>query len=63
MYYSEYSSEFLETVARALQGLPNKTDCWVIFDNTAAGHALGNATELMGMVGAGARTRPKGRAI
>ena len=52
MYYSAYEAEFLAGVARALAGLPEGTDQWVIFDNTAAGHAFGNAVELQGMSGA-----------
>ena len=51
MYYSEYSKEFLEEVARAVEDLPEGVETWVVFDNTAAGEAFGNAVELEGMVG------------
>ena len=51
MYYSAYEAEFLAGVARAVRELPEETDTWVIFDNTALGEAFGNAVELMGMVG------------
>jgi uncharacterized protein YecE (DUF72 family) len=50
MYYSEYSGEFLASVARAVRELPEGVETWVVFDNTAAGAAFGNAVELMGMV-------------
>jgi uncharacterized protein YecE (DUF72 family) len=52
MYYSEYSREYLETVARALDELPERVERWVVFDNTALGAAFGNAVELMGMIAA-----------
>jgi len=52
MYYSEYSRELLETVARAVRKLPEGVERWVVFDNTALGAAFGNAVELMGMIGA-----------
>jgi uncharacterized protein YecE (DUF72 family) len=50
MYYSAYGAEFLAGVARAVRELPEGTEKWVIFDNTALGEAFGNAVELMGMV-------------
>jgi uncharacterized protein YecE (DUF72 family) len=51
MYYSAYETEFLADVARAVEGLPEGAEKWVVFDNTAAGQAFGNAAELMGMIG------------
>lgn len=44
-YYSAYDLSFLHSFARRLC----ETSCeqWVIFDNTALGHATGNALELM----------------
>ncbi len=43
MYYSAYGAEYLEGLARAVQG---DAEAWVIFDNTASGAALGDALEL-----------------
>jgi len=47
-YYSEYSGEFLEEFAVSLrEEFPAVTrETWVIFDNTALGHATANALEL-----------------
>ena len=45
-YYSAYDAAFLRRFAAQLR----KTHCaeqWVIFDNTALGHATGNAIDLM----------------
>ena len=45
-YYSAYDAAFLRRFAAKLR----KTECderWVIFDNTALGHATANALELM----------------
>jgi len=50
MYYSAYQVEFLAGVARAVEELPEGVETWVVFDNTAAGEAFGNAVELMGMI-------------
>jgi len=50
MYYSAYEADFLGEVAQAIAELPDETDTWVIFDNTAAGHAFGNAVELRRLV-------------
>ena len=61
MYYSAYEAEFLAGVARAVDGLPEGTEKWVIFDNTAAGHAFGNAVELQRMIGEQKKARPKTR--
>jgi uncharacterized protein YecE (DUF72 family) len=43
MYYSSYSDEYLDTIARYIQG----KDAWCIFDNTASGAALSNALTLL----------------
>ncbi len=45
-YYSAYDAAFLRRLARELR----QTTCaqqWVIFDNTALGHATGNALDLI----------------
>ena len=48
-YYSEYDDGFLTALAAELRAdaLRNpEAESWVIFDNTAAGHAAGNALRL-----------------
>lgn len=48
-YYSNYDEHFLETFAKRLQlleGRPEDDETWVIFDNTALGHAAANAVWL-----------------
>jgi uncharacterized protein YecE (DUF72 family) len=41
IYYSDYDADFLESLARRVS-----PDAWVIFDNTALGHATENARDL-----------------
>ena len=41
IYYSAYTREYLESLARQV-----REDDWVIFDNTASGAGAGNAVEL-----------------
>jgi uncharacterized protein YecE (DUF72 family) len=53
MYYSACEAEFLAGAARAVEELPAGTERWVIFDNTAMGHAFGNAKELQSLIGEG----------
>lgn len=43
IYYSEYSEDDLRTLAAAL---PDAGAAWVVFDNTAGGHAVANALTL-----------------
>lgn len=45
-YYSAYDSPFIERLVEQLRA-SSCTRQWVIFDNTALGHATGNALELM----------------
>jgi uncharacterized protein YecE (DUF72 family) len=47
-YYSEYSGAFLKSFAETLREdvLRPAKETWVIFDNTALGHATGNALLL-----------------
>ena len=42
-YYSSYSEDFLRSLAEKTSALPN---VWIIFDNTALGHAYSNALHL-----------------
>jgi uncharacterized protein YecE (DUF72 family) len=46
IYYSAYTEEFLDRFKRQLA--LGHTGAWVIFDNTALGHAYPNALALMG---------------
>ena len=53
MYYDAYPVETLARVGRRLGRPGAGTDArWVIFDNTAAGNAIGNALQLQGLCGA-----------
>ena len=55
-YYSDYRDEFLVALAAQLQAEALRdpvSESWVIFDNTAAGHAAGNALRLMELLSGG----------
>lgn len=45
VYWSGYTPEYLDRIATFLRATAGRP-AWVIFDNTAAGQALGNAWEL-----------------
>lgn len=45
-YWSEYTDEFLRGIAERVAASGDAGETWVIFDNTAAGHALGDAMRL-----------------
>ena len=45
-YYSDYTNASLKSFARIIQANPRKAETWVIFDNTALGHATANALTL-----------------
>ena len=48
-YYSDYDEHWLQAFAEQLQtrtSRPAVAETWVVFDNTAAGHATGNAVRL-----------------
>jgi uncharacterized protein YecE (DUF72 family) len=45
-YWSRYSTEYIDTLARALRSASASADAWCVFDNTASGSALENAWEL-----------------
>jgi uncharacterized protein YecE (DUF72 family) len=51
MYYSEYEARFLEGVAKAVKAREKAGSVWEVFDNTAAGHAFGDAVGLQKMMG------------
>ncbi|WP_369977156.1 DUF72 domain-containing protein [Xanthomonas bundabergensis] len=47
MYYSDYPDDALQGLAeRVAAATPHTGEAWVIFDNTALGHALANAATL-----------------
>jgi uncharacterized protein YecE (DUF72 family) len=45
-YYSDYTPTQLATLAESLSKAPSTNETWVIFDNTALGHATANALQL-----------------
>jgi uncharacterized protein YecE (DUF72 family) len=47
-YYSEYSEEFLAEFSETLRKV--KVETWVVFDNSALGHATGNALRLRELI-------------
>ena len=53
-YWSEYPVEFLSELAEKIVA-KKKVETWVIFDNTASNHALGNALQLRGLLTGAAR--------
>jgi len=50
MYYSAYSNETLDALSKEVVQAARCGDAWVIFDNTAHGHALANALTLKTLV-------------
>jgi uncharacterized protein YecE (DUF72 family) len=63
-YYSDYTSAQLRGMARELQQPPraggNAPETWVIFDNTALGHASANALDLQQLVAGKKLSVPRG---
>jgi uncharacterized protein YecE (DUF72 family) len=45
-YYSNYEPAYLAALAEVIASLPHAKEVWVVFDNTAHGHALANALDL-----------------
>lgn len=51
IYYGAYDTEALAALAaRVRAGLPPRGEAWVIFDNTAHGHATPNAADFQDLV-------------
>lgn len=51
VYYSDYDAEALDRISRQMQAAAaSGAEVWGIFDNTAAGHALGNAIRVDAMI-------------
>jgi uncharacterized protein YecE (DUF72 family) len=51
MYFSAYPDEYLHQLAERLRAHAEHAPTWCIFDNTAHGHAAGNALRLLELVG------------
>lgn len=49
-YYSDYGKTFLRGFAKNLREPARAAETWVIFDNTALGHATANALELQALM-------------
>ena len=49
IYYSDYPPAALDAIADAVAAGPS--DAWVVFDNTAGGHAVSNAAGLQTRIG------------
>jgi uncharacterized protein YecE (DUF72 family) len=62
-YYSAYEPAFLETLAKQISTESANQTTWIVFDNTAVGHAFANALELEALltsrVDAKAERQPK----
>ncbi len=43
IYYSDYSDETLDALARQVRAAATAAPAWIVFDNTAQGHAIANA--------------------
>lgn len=50
-YYSNYTHAHLKDLAETLRSTPPTTALWIIFDNTALGHATENALHLSHILG------------
>jgi uncharacterized protein YecE (DUF72 family) len=63
MYYSAYTEDSLQQLAAAVVSRKWPARPWVIFDNTAHGHAVANAARLQDLLRAtSSRPTPRGRA-
>lgn len=50
IYYSEYPDQALDAIARRVRTAAPAAPAWVIFDNTAHGHAIANALAFARLV-------------
>lgn len=50
IYYSPYSDEFLEILARDLASAASSVPVWCLFDNTALGHATDDALKTLSLL-------------
>jgi uncharacterized protein YecE (DUF72 family) len=51
LYASPYETEFLQRVAAAVAGAPGVEQAYLYFNNDIGGSAIGNARQLLGLVG------------
>ena len=51
IYYSDYSTEYLDGLMRELHALADHATVWCIFDNTAEFAATGNALDVLDRLG------------
>jgi uncharacterized protein YecE (DUF72 family) len=58
-YYSPYSDAFLKSLAKKLSEPSRAKETWVIFDNTALGHASENAVTLQELTAQKKRAAPR----
>jgi len=57
VYYSDYDDAALRALAEAVHAMPAKREFWIVFDNTAHGHATPNAAALQERMHAGPARR------
>jgi uncharacterized protein YecE (DUF72 family) len=57
-YWSRYSPERVRQWASEIEMLPEHTDVWCIFDNTAGGAAIENALEMTALLSPVSRSLP-----
>ncbi|HWG11256.1 MAG TPA: DUF72 domain-containing protein [Rhodanobacteraceae bacterium] len=50
MYYSDYSLQTLAELAKTVDNASGQSEAWIIFDNTALGHATANAAYLRTLI-------------
>ena len=62
VYYSDYPEARLQALADAIAAIGAGQRTWVIFDNTAHGHAIGNAARLQELLTAAGAARNRGDA-
>ena len=58
-YWSPYTKQSIEALARKLWDAPVSSDAWCVFDNTASGAALENAWDLHHLLTRAATERPR----
>ena len=46
LYWSKYDEHYIATLATTVRDLPTAEEVWCVFDNTASGAAIENASEL-----------------
>lgn len=62
VYYSDYPEARLQALAAGIAGIGAGREIWMIFDNTAQGHAIANANRLRELLAAAGATAGSGDA-